>query len=563
MLRPVRVLVLALAITFAWAGAAQAAIVGDPEFTFSPFTKAQAGAGNAVGLTMLWRPSQFTGANTANQRQEVVVTQLPLGSPTTFNVGSLTAGSFGPLFVSNGQPLRVSVRACELTSCLSATGETMIDATPPTGTVVVNGGALATNNRTVALGLTATDPFIEGRLGTSSGVTQFAVDIDGNGTFPCEFLIIGGNTPDTSGCAQTFGATGSATVPAGDGVKTVGVVFGDGARAPSVPCRPPFCLIFIGNPILGNVSTASATDTILLDTVKPTARIAQDTVTVERGSSVSFDSTTSEDTSPATPSGIDPAATTWSFKDGSPTATGAKVSHTFTTVGTFIGELKVRDKAGNVSDARLFTVTVTPKAGETLDGSGSVAGIRGSAAFSVTRIKVTAKYVKSRLRGSIKITGASTQAGALRTEVRKKAGSKVLRSLKANVSAAAFTRTVSLPPTLLPGTYQVAFIGPGGTLTTTLKLTAPREGVIASGKVTLAGGAKARFAFAARPVAALRSKLSVAWTQGKRKLGTVSVGKGARITAGLPAGATVGSGRLTATLRAGTKVIGSATVRVK
>ena len=439
----------------------------------------------------------------------------------------------------------------------------MIDGTPPTGTVVLNGGALATNNRTVALGLAATDPLIEGTPGTSSGVTQFAVDIDGNGTFPCEFIIINGPAPDTSGCAQTFGATGSTTVPAGDGVKTVGVVFGDGARAPAVPCIPPFCLIILGNPILGNVSTASATDTILLDTVKPTARVAQAAVTAERGSSVSFDSTTSEDTSPATPSGIDPAATTWNFKDGTPVATGAKVTHTFTTVGTFVGELRVKDKAGNVSDVRAFTVTVTPKAGETLDGSGSVAGIRGSAAFSISRIKVTAKYVKSRLRGSIKITGASTQAGSLRTEVRRKAGSKVLRKLKANVGVAGFTRTVPLPPTLLPGTYQVAFIGPGGTLTTTLKLTAPREGVIGSGKVTLAGGVKARFAFAARPVNALRSKVTVAWTQAGRGLGSVAVGKGRVVTAGLPAGVSLGTGKLVATLKAGTIVVGSATVRVR
>ena len=48
----------------------------------------------------------------------------------------------------------------------------------------VNGGAAFTNNRNVTLNVAATDPLIDNLPNTSSGVTQAAVDVDGNGTHP-------------------------------------------------------------------------------------------------------------------------------------------------------------------------------------------------------------------------------------------------------------------------------------------------------------------------------------------------------------------------------------------
>ena len=560
--RMIRTLTAALVITLGWTGAAQAVIAGNPGFTLSPFTKAQAGAGNAVALTMLWAPPQFL-SNGPSDHQEVILTQLPLGSPQKY-AAAKTAGSLSPLFVGNGQPLRITVAACEQASCVlgsvntaETTGETMIDGTPPTGTLVLNGGAAATNNRTLALGLTATDPLIEGRAGTSSGVTQFAVDTDGDGSFPCSLVFNG----DFSGCAQAFASTGSATVPAGDGVKTVGVLFGDGARAPSVPCTTPFCAVLLGNPILGNVSATSATDTILLDTVKPTAVAALDRTSIERGGSVTFSSAGSTDPGGPNASGIDPGATTWDFADGTPPAIGATATHTFTTVGTFIGRLLVRDRAGNVSDAGAFTVVVGPRPGDTVTGGGSIAGVSGSAAFSVSRLGVSARYSRSRLKGSVTVTGSSTLAGTLRLAVRTGLRGKVLRAKGSGIGAAPFTRTLALPPTLAPGRYTLTLTGPGGVLSTVLSLTAPREG-FATGKVTRPGpSARATFRFAARPVATLRTKLTVTWSQGTRILGVVPVGSGAVVRAALPPGATVARGRLTATLRARAIVVASASAR--
>ena len=153
----------------AGSGTAGAAITGTPDFTLSPFTKAQAGAGNVAGLTMRWAPVQFA-PTTVDDHYEVRVTPLPLGGPQTFSAGTQT--TLGPIFVGNGRPLRVAVGACQQAACdygagtAQTTRETMIDATPPTGTVVIDGGATATNDRNVSLSLTAADPLIEGRADT-------------------------------------------------------------------------------------------------------------------------------------------------------------------------------------------------------------------------------------------------------------------------------------------------------------------------------------------------------------------------------------------------------------
>ena len=165
--------------------------------------------------------------------------------------------------------------------------------------------------------------------------------------------------------------------------------------------------------------------------------------------------------------------------------------------------------------------------------------------------------MRSRLKGSIILSGSAAQAGALRAELRRSARGRLLGKVVAKrLRVGAFTRTLKLPESLLPGTYRLAFVGPGGTLRTTLTLKAPREGVIRSGRIS---GAGVLFRFAAQPVKALRGKLTVAWSQGSRSLGTVPVASGASIRSALPGGATLGGGRLRAVLRAGGTVVGSAT----
>ena len=363
-----------------------------------------------------------------------------------------------------------------------------------------------------------------------------------------------------------FAPTVPATIPVGDGVKTVGVEFGDGARPITTPCMLPSCFILFGPPILGNVS-APATDTIILDTAKPIAQAVLDRTTIQRGETVGFDASTSTDQNPAIASGADPTTAVWDFKDGTPPSTGQRVTHVFATAGTFIGQVTVKDRAGNVSDPRSFSVTVTPRPGDAAaaGGSGSVGAItsQGTAAFRIDRVKVNARYSKSKLKGSITLVGTSTQAGTLRADLRPTTKGGKVRHLAGRVALGAFSTTLKLPADLLPGTYKLDFVGPGGTLNSSLKLTAPKEGVLKSGKVSASPRrAVVLFTLAAQPAKALRGRLTVSWLQGSRTLGLVKVRSGARITATLPAGATPAKGKLRAQLRAGGLVVGDATGRL-
>ncbi len=212
--------------------------------------------------------------------------------------------------------------------------------------------------------------------------------------------------------------------------------------------------------------------------MKPTAVVTQDRTTVDRGDPVNFDAGKSADQASVATSGIDLPTATWQWKDGTPTTNGAKATHVFNQTGTFVGELRVKDKAGNTSDARSFTVTVNGPGGSGASG-GSISGITGKAAFTLSRLRVNARFVKARfkgsivnrLRGSIVISGTSTRKGALRADIRRTPKGRLLARIKAKkLKVGPFTRTLKLPANLKPGTYRLAFVGPGGTLRFTLKL---------------------------------------------------------------------------------------------
>src|SRR5207344_3214875 len=79
-----------------------------------------------------------------------------------------------------------------------------IDKTAPTGTLVINGGAAATNSRNVTLTLSATDAL--------SSVTQMRFS----------------NTGTSFSAAETYAPTKAWTLTTGAGTKTVYVQFKDG-----------------------------------------------------------------------------------------------------------------------------------------------------------------------------------------------------------------------------------------------------------------------------------------------------------------------------------------------
>lgn len=116
---------------------------------------------------------------------------------------------------------------------LTSSSAIQLDMTAPTGTVIINGGAAYTNNKDVALVLTASD-------GTGSGVTDMRFSNDGTNWLNWE----------------AFAASKAWSLTTGDGSKTVYAQFRDTA---------------------GNVS-ATASDTIVFDITPPTG-----TVTVNSG----------------------------------------------------------------------------------------------------------------------------------------------------------------------------------------------------------------------------------------------------------------------------------------
>ena len=136
---------------------------------------------------------------------------------------------------------RLQARATDLSGNSTTTTDTLVtvDNQAPTGTIVINNGAAATNNRNVTLALSAADA-----LGT---VTQMRFSNTGTGAFST---------------AKSFATTKAWTLSTGAGTKSVFVQFMD---------------------LAGNWSTAAISDTIILDTTAPT--ISARTATNITGSS--------------------------------------------------------------------------------------------------------------------------------------------------------------------------------------------------------------------------------------------------------------------------------------
>ncbi len=173
------------------------------------------------------------------------------GNSYTVTAGSGTGdGTLGLTLVDNDSIVDLSANRLGGTGLGNGnfTGQTYtIDKTSPSGTLVINGGAAATNNRNVTLTLSATDAV--------SSVTQMRFS----------------NTGTSFSAAETYAPTKAWTLSTGAGTKTVYVQYSDGA---------------------GNWSTAAITDTIVLDTTAPT--ISARTATNITSNSATITWTTSE-----------------------------------------------------------------------------------------------------------------------------------------------------------------------------------------------------------------------------------------------------------------------------
>jgi len=188
---------------------------------------------------------------------------------------------------------------------ISTNSDTIVlDTAPPSGSVTIAGGATYTNSTSVTLTLSAND--------ATSGIAQMRFS----------------NDNVTWSDWEPYATSKTWTLPVGDGLKGVTVQYRDNT---------------------GLVSSYS--DSIILDTTKPTANAGADQ-TVNEDTMVTFDASASTDEN-----GI--ATYTWTFTDvTTKTLTGEKPTYTFNAPGVYTITLNVTDAAGNWAiDTVIITVS--------------------------------------------------------------------------------------------------------------------------------------------------------------------------------------------------------------
>ncbi|HWG97967.1 MAG TPA: PKD domain-containing protein [Pilimelia sp.] len=274
----------------------------------------------------------------------------PLGTTTVRNLANGVRYTFT---VQARQSSRGAGGEIENSSSpVSTIGVRRIDSvSPQAGSLQINGGAPFTNRFSVtANAVGGLDPG-----GSGVGFSEFRFS---PGAFT-ECRTPGDRNLDGTGC---YGVQRGAFVllpyldqpmvlpPGPDGPRTVHVRFRDRA---DVPCGPPG--FFATNCELGNVSPPSSA-TIVLDTTPPSVRLTPGpALSGVAGQAVVLDATSSGDAT----SGVDPAGFRWDMGDGSPVRDNApgRIEHVFPGPGTYNGEVRARDNAGNPGALR-FTVAV-------------------------------------------------------------------------------------------------------------------------------------------------------------------------------------------------------------
>jgi sugar lactone lactonase YvrE len=343
-------------------------------------------------------------------------------------------------------------------------------------------------------------------------------------------------------------AAGVITTVAGNGAATP---LGDGGEARAAAVGPRSLVVdAAGNLLIGDVQNNRVRRVL---NVAPVASLAAFPPSGPVPLTVAFDGSGSKD-----PNGTI-ISHSWDFGDGTG-ATGAKVSHTYGTPGSFVVRLTVRDDSGATATA---TKTVTP-------GGPAVSPL------VLTDASFVARWRASRLRpGTLVLAGGVARAANLRVQLRR-GGKAVLTRTFRRRAPGLFVQRVRLPAKFLPGRYLVRLSG-GGLPTQERRavLKPPTEGVVARAFISTKIGGRvltrirerrtiifAHFAFAARPKKGQR--LTVSWfPPGARR--PVAVDRKAirsTVIAFISSGSPLARGRWRAELRYGGKPVATARVRL-
>jgi len=148
----------------------------------------------------------------------------------------------------------------------------------------------------------------------------------------------------------------------------------------------------------------------------------------------------------------------WTFGDGA-TGSGLSVTHAYP-AGRYGGQVSVTDAAGNVGTAQ-FSATAT------------------QAKATLARARFTATWKRSRVRGTLTISGRAPVAGRYTLNVAR--GKKRRIHVTIALPAGAFSRVIPLPGTLFPGTHTVTLIPANAFVkrgVRTAALRSPPEGVV-------------------------------------------------------------------------------------
>jgi hypothetical protein len=164
----------------------------------------------------------------------------------------------------------------------------------------------------------------------------------------------------------------------------------------------------------------------------------------------------------------------WNFGDGT-TATGSTTAHTYTKAGTYTVTLSLSDGAANVAAPTTRTIMVAAAAG-TPTGPGPAGSLPKA---SITKPKLKAAYVGSKLVGTVALSGTSAKAGKLQIVIRRRGAKKTAATVHITVKAGKWSKTIKLASTLAPGTYGVTIGGTGFSgSSTSFTLAPPRSGIV-------------------------------------------------------------------------------------